>query len=284
MSTEIAPDDGSATSRIRPRRVSPGDVIGFIVVFGCFIGAWYFMSYWGLRHIFDKPGRLITPPHQVIDDSYLTWRFLGPQLQGLRWTATAALIGLLISIVLGMAIAIAMAQARWLERSVWPYLIAVQAVPILAVVPVIAAVFGYGLNARILVCVIISLFPIVSNTLFGLLSAETGQHDLFTLHGVSRWTRLTKLQLPAAMPAVFTGFRISAGLSVVGAVVGEQFFVRGDKGLGILMTVYRSRGETSLMYGALVLSALLGIVVFVVFAWINELVVGKWHESTRSPT
>ncbi len=81
-------------------------------------------------------------------------------------------------------------------------------------------------------CVIISIFPIVSNTLFGLLSAERSQHDLFTLHDASRRTRLRKLQLPAALPAIFTGFRIAAGLSVIGAVVGELFFRRGRRASG----------------------------------------------------
>ncbi len=79
-------------------------------------------------------------------------------------------------------------------------------------------------------CVIISIFPIVSNTLFGLLSAERSQHDLFTLHNASRRTRLRKLQLPAALPAIFTGFRIAAGLSVIGAVVGELFFRARQQG------------------------------------------------------
>ena len=178
-------------------------------------------------------------------------------------------------------LAVVMSQARWLERSLWPYLVALQAIPILAVVPIIAPLMGYELKARVLVCVIISFFPIVSNTLFGLLSADVGQHDLFTLRGASRWTRLRKLQLPAAMPAVFTGFRIAAGLSVIGAVVGELFFRRGDKGIGILMDQYRSRNQYPEMYGALVLSVLLGIVVFTLFGWLAKVAVGRWHESTR---
>jgi NitT/TauT family transport system permease protein len=197
------------------------------------------------------------------------------------WTTIAALIGLAMSIVLGMALATVMSQARWLERSLWPYLVALQAIPILAIVPIIALLVGYELNARVLVCIIISFFPIVSNTLFGLLSADVGQHDLFTLRGASRWTRLRKLQLPAAMPAVFTGFRIAAGLSVIGAVVGELFFRRGDKGIGILMEQYRQRNQYEEMYGALVLSVLLGIVVFTLFGWLAKVAVGRWHESTR---
>ena len=79
-------------------------------------------------------------------------------------------------------------------------------------------------------CVIISLFPIIVNTLFGLQSADRGMHDLFTLHHASRWTRLRKLMFPAALPAMFAGLRISAGLSVIGAIVGDFFFGRGQAG------------------------------------------------------
>jgi NitT/TauT family transport system permease protein len=156
-----------------------------------------------------------------------------------------------------------------------------QAIPILALVPIIGSIFGFEIPSRIFVCVLISLFPIVSNTLFGLLSADVGQHDLFTLHHVSRWTRLVKLQLPNAMPTIFTGFRIAAGLSVIGAIVGEIFFKRGDKGVGILLDSYRSRAQFPQMYGALILAAALGIAVFIVFGWLNNLVVGRWYESTR---
>jgi NitT/TauT family transport system permease protein len=188
----------------------------------------------------------------------------------------------LAAIVIGMSLAVLMSQARWLERSLWPYLVALQAIPILAVVPIIALLFGYELNARVLVCIIISFFPIVSNTLFGLLSADTGQHDLFTLRGASRLTRLRKLQLPAAMPAVLTGFRIAAGLSVIGAVVGELFFRRGSKkGIGILLEEYRQRNQLQQMYGALVLAVLLGIVFFTLFGWLSKVAIGRWHEATR---
>ena len=83
------------------------------------------------------------------------------------------------------------------------------------------------------------------------------------------------------MPTIFTGFRIAAGLSVIGAIVGELFFRRGDKGIGILMEQYRQRNQYPEMYGALILSALLGIVVFIFFGWLGKVVVGRWHESTR---
>jgi NitT/TauT family transport system permease protein len=257
------------------------DYIAPVVGFAGFIGFWYFMSYWGLKHIWDKPSFLITAPHTVIHDSFVNEQSRTALLSGLYWTARVSLIGLAIAIVIGMTLAIVMSQARWLERSIWPYLVAMQAIPILALVPIIGSIFGFEIPSRIFVCVLISLFPIVSNTLFGLLSAERGQHDLFTLHHVSRWTRLRKLQLPNAMPTIFTGFRIAAGLSVIGAIVGEIFFKRGDKGVGILLDSYRSRAQFPQMYGALILAAALGIAVFIIFGWLNNLVVGRWYETTR---
>ena len=271
-------DDAPAT--IKPKR-NAFDYIAPIIGFAVFIGLWYFMSYWALEHIWDKPSFLITPPHKVISVSFFDSVNRKALLSGLYWTARVALIGLAIAIVLGVSLAIIMSQARWLERSIWPYLVAMQAIPILALVPIIGSIFGFEIPSRIFVCVLIAMFPIVSNTLFGLLSADRGQHDLFTLHHVSRGTRLRKLQLPNAMPTIFAGFRIAAGLSVIGAIVGEIFFKRGDKGVGILLDSYRSRAQFPQMYGALILAAALGIAVFLVFGWLGNLVVGRWYESTR---
>jgi NitT/TauT family transport system permease protein len=265
----------------RGRRFDWAGIIGPIVTLGLFIGLWYLMHSWALRAIWDKPPFLVSPPHEVVRDAYLNSKIRGDMLDALLQTTIAAVLGLLLAIVLGMSLAILMSQARWLERSLWPYLVALQAIPILAVVPIIALLFGYELNSRVLVCVIISFFPIVSNTLFGLLSADVGQHDLFTLRGASRFTRMRKLQLPAAMPAVLTGFRIAAGLSVIGAVVGELFFRRGSKGIGILLEEYRSRNQYQEMYGSLILAVLLGVVFFTLFGWLTKVAIGRWHEATR---
>ena len=109
-----------------------------------------------------------------------------------------------------------MSQTKIMERALYPYLVMLQAIPILAIVPLISFWWGTGQQSRIIVCVIISLFPIIVNTLFGLQSAERGMHDLFTLHHANRFTRLRKLMYPAAMPAIFAGLRISAGLCVIG--------------------------------------------------------------------
>ena len=274
------PPDDAPVEAIKGRR-SALDYVGPVAVFGLFIAFWYFMSYVGIHEIMSKPKFLVPPPHRVVHDSFFVWRNLHPILDALWLSTRVALIGLGISIVLGMALAIVMSQARWIERAFWPYLIALQAIPILAIVPIIGVILGYDFRSRVLVCVIISLFPIITNTLFGLLSADRSQHELFTLHGAGRITRLRKLQFPAALPAIFTGFRISAGLAVIGSVVGDIFFQRGERGIGQLIQVYGARLNYPTMFGALIVTVALGITVFGCFGWLSQRFIGKWHESTR---
>jgi NitT/TauT family transport system permease protein len=255
------------------------DVLGPLVLFLLFIGAWYLLAY-NLKNNFAPNGKpiLIPAPHQV-------WWGVG-DVWGKIWASTlisfkTALLGLLIAILLGVGLAVLMSQARWVERAIYPYLVALQAVPILAMIPLIIAVAGSNFKSRVITTVLIAIFPIVSNTLFGLLSAERNQHDLFTLNGATRWTRLSKLQLPAAMPAMFTGFRISAGLSVIGAVVGDFFFAKGQPGLGRRLNDYFLNNQPSRMTTCAILAALLGILFFVTFGWISNKAVGHWHESSR---
>ncbi len=258
-------------------------VIGPIILLGLFLAVWEYMHRDGMRRWFDKPGFLVPSPATVINKSFFESSVVrGQMIAGLGWTAYSALLGLAITIVFGIALAVFMAQARWAERSIFPYLVALQAIPVLAIVPIIYSIYGGGIQSRVFVCVMISIFPIVTNTLFGLMSADVGQHELFTLRGAGRFKRLFKLQFPAAMPAIFTGFRISAGLSVIGAVVGEQFFRQGEKpGIGIIMEQFRQKTRYPLVFGGLMIAAGLGIAVFFVFSFLARLVVGHWHEGTR---
>lgn len=283
MTATTSPTAAAPVAAARRRR-SVSVYVGPIVTFVALVGLWEYFHRDGMRRFFDKPGFLVPSPATVIDHAFGNSIVREQLLVGLGWTTYAAVIGLLITIVVGMALAVLMAQARWAERSIYPYLVALQAIPVLAITPIIYSIFGGGMESRIYVCIMISIFPIVTNTLFGLTSVDPGQHDLFTLRGVSRWTRLMKLQFPAAMPAIFTGFRISAGLSVIGAVVGEQFFRQGEKpGIGIVMEQFRQKSRYPEMFGGLLIAAGLGIAVFLLFGLISRLVVGHWHESARKP-
>jgi NitT/TauT family transport system permease protein len=245
------------------------------------LGLWYAISYL----LLDPRRRfLLPPPHAVLQVGFLEPYNLQELLEGLWLTARVAMVGLAIAIVIGMGLAIAMSQARWIERSLYPYAVILQTIPILALVPLFGFWFGFGLTSRVLVCVLIALFPIIANTLFGLRSVDQDHHDLFTLHDAGRLTRLSKLQLPAALPSVFTGLRISAGLAVIGAIVGDFFFKQGEPGIGILIDLYRSRLQSEQMFAAIILASLFGIVVFWFFGFLARQVVGGWHQSARDST
>lgn len=251
-----------------------------LLVFVAVIAIWYAVTY-----LLLAPDRrfLLPPPHAVVRVAFLNRANLAELLNALLLSATVAAMGLGIAIVIGLAAAIAMVQARWIERSCYPYLVILQTIPVLALVPLFGFWFGFGLTSRVLVCVLVSLFPIVANTLFGLRSVASVHHELFTLHRAGRWARLVKLQLPAALPSIFTGLRISAGLSVIGAIVGDFFFKQGDPGIGILIDVYRQRLQSEQLFAAVILSSLLGVVVFWIFGLLARRVTGAWHESAGEP-
>jgi NitT/TauT family transport system permease protein len=250
-------------------------------VFVAVLGIWYGVSYL----LLDPQRRfLVPPPHEVVKVSFLDPYNLKELLDALWLSTRVAFIGLFIATVLGMLLAIAMSQARWVERSLYPYAVLTQTIPILAMVPLFGFWFGFGYVSRVLVVVLFCIFPIIANTLFGLRSVEQDHHDLFTLHDAGRLTRLWKLQLPAALPSIFTGLRISAGLAVIGAIVGDFFFKQGAPGIGILIDLYRSRLQSEQMFAAIIVSSLLGVIVFWFFGFLARRVVGGWHRSAQDPT
>jgi NitT/TauT family transport system permease protein len=267
----------------RPR-LTAGDIAGPGVVFALFVAIWYLLS---LSLLPPQKRFLLPPPHEVITDGFLVWRTgerrgLQPILASVGNSAQIALIGLVITIVVGMGLAVLMSMRSWLEKATWPYLVAIQSAPILALTPLIRALVDGARTQRLLVVVLIAIFPVVSNTLFGLLSADRSQHELFTLQGASRWTRMRKLQLPAALPNIFVGLRISAGLAVIGAVVGDIYFRQGGTvGVGAQIDLYRSKLWGAELIAAIVLASALGLVVFLFFGWLSRRVIGKWHVTNR---
>ncbi|SBW17070.1 ABC transporter [Candidatus Protofrankia californiensis] len=249
-----------------------------LAVLAAVVGVWYAVSYLALA---PRRRFLLPPPHEVVTDGFGDWSTFHEILTGLGETAQVALVGLAIAAALGMVFAVLMSQARWVERSFYPWAVVLQTIPILAVVPLIGFWLGYGFWSRTVVCVLIALFPIITNTLFGLWSVDAAHHDLFTLRHASRWARLVHLEVPSALPAVFTGLRISAGLSVIGAIVGDFFFREGQPGIGSLIDDYTRGLESAPLFAAIIVSSLFGLVVFWVFGLVAHLVVGGWHDSGR---
>jgi NitT/TauT family transport system permease protein len=251
-----------------------------LVVAAIVIGIWYLISY-----VFLDPGRrfLLPPPQQVLSVGFGNSLNRSDILSGLGVTAAVSVVGLAIAIVIGTLFAVVMSQARSLERSLYPWAVVLQTIPILAIIPVIGFWFGYGYSARLIVCVLISLFPITTNTLFGLKSADRAHRDLFRQRGAARWQVLVKLELPGALPSIFTGWRISAGLSVIGSIVGDFFFQQGPVGLGRLINGYTQNLQSEQLFASVIVASLLGLAVFWAFGLLAKLVVGPWHDSQQRP-
>ncbi len=245
-----------------------------LTVAAIIIGLWYLVSYVVLD---PRQSYLLPPPHEVIA-VYWDPTFAPEMYEALWNSAKVALTGLAIAIARGVSGALTMNQAAWLERSLYPYAVILQTIPILALVPLIGFWFGFDFTARVIVAVLIALFPMVSNTLFGLKSVERGQKELFALQHTGSWVLLAKLQFPTALPAIFTGMRISAGLAVVGAIVGDFFFQRGTPGIGALISKYQARLNAEPLFASIILASLFGVVVFWAFGWLSKRVVGKWHD------
>ncbi|MBA8817496.1 NitT/TauT family transport system permease protein [Microbacterium halimionae] len=240
-------------------------IIGLLVI-------WYAVSYLLLT---ENRRFLLPPPHQVVIETVGNPQVVAPMLAALGQTTIVALVGLASAVVIGMGWAILMSQSRLAERVLYPYAVILQTIPILALTPLIGIWMGYGIPARIVVCVIIAVFPMISNTLFGLQSADASAHDFFTLNKATRRQRLIKLQLPAAIPSVFTGLRNAAGLSVIGAIVGDFFFQQGSQGIGGLLRTYTLRLNMESLFLAIIFTALFGVLVFSVFAALDRAVVGR---------
>lgn len=260
-------------------------VAGPVVVLCLAVAVWYLLSTWLLP---PHKRFLLPPPHRVVAEGFLVWRTgdrrgLEPILASLWDSTRIALIGLSLTIFLGTLVAVPMSLSRAVEKATWPYLVAVQSAPILALTPLIRALIDGVTVQRVVVVVLVSIFPVVSNTLFGLLQAERGLHDLFTMQRAGTLARLFKLQFPSALPNMFLGYRISAGLSVIGAVVGDFYFRQGGTvGIGAQIDLYRSRLWGPELITAIIMASTLGIMVFAIFGWLSRRILGTWHGPTQA--
>lgn len=247
-----------------------------VVAFGIFVGVWYAVHYWILS---ENRKFIVPPPHAVIDKAFLDDIARSELFEGLVNTGRIALFGFIIASVLALVGSVLMAANRTVERALFPYAVALQTIPILALVPLFSIWFGPTRTARIVTCVLVAIFPILTSFLFGLKSVDRGHQDLFTLNHASRVTRFRKLLFPAALPSIFTGLRIGAGLCVIGALVADFFFSRGDLGLGRLLNNYAKRLEYERLFGGVILASALGVAIYVLIGWLANRSLRSWHES-----
>ncbi len=207
------------------------------------------------------------------------WSERNSLIEGFCITGAAALLAVLLSVLLGTIIAVLFSQSRWLRSAFYPYVVFLQTVPIVAIAPLLITWFGYGFSTVVLVSCIISLFPVISNGTAGLISVDENLKDLFRLGDATRLQTLTKLRIPFAISHLILGTRVSAGLAVIGAIVGE-FFVgngaTGYTGLGTLMTGWQNLARTDALIAVVLTSTLLGLTMIGIVNFIAGVLLWRW--------
>jgi NitT/TauT family transport system permease protein len=247
-----------------------GNLIPPLLVFILFLAIWHLVV-----SIFQLPKAVLPSPLQVANAGWENRELL---LKGIWATGKAAALGLFFSVAIGMLLATIFSQSRWLRLSLYPYIIFLQTVPIVAIAPLLIIWSGNNLRTIVLVAVIISVFPIVANVTSGLMSLDRNWLDLFKLNGAGRWQTLWKLQLPAAIRFLVIGMRIACGLAVIGAIVGEFFVGNGTAydGLGTLMTQWQVRQKTDALIAAVGASTLLGVAFFAGVNLLSNTLLRRW--------
>lgn len=231
----------------------------------------------GYVRVFDVPRFLLPSP---LDVAHAISRNPAKLMQATIRTGVAAALALVASVICGVLVGFLFAQSVLLRRSLYPYAVFLQTVPIIAVAPLIVLWMGYGTASIITVATIISVFPVITAATAGLTFIDPVLVDLFRLHHASRWNTLLKLRIPNAIPAIITGTRTSSGLTVIGAIVGEFFtgYGAGDNGLGFLIRVTADQSRTPDLFAAVLAATALGVCIFGSVSGAGAAILGRWYD------
>jgi NitT/TauT family transport system permease protein len=186
--------------------------------------------------------------------------------------------GFALSVIVGIPLAVGIVTWRGFEKTMYPLLVASQTVPKVAIAPLFLVWFGFGQTPKVLIAFLIAFFPIVIDTAVGLRSVPTEMTDLAHSMGASRLALFWKIRFPYALPNIFGGLKVGITLAVIGAIVGE--FVGADSGLGYVLVIANGRLDTSLLFAAILVLVLIGIVTFLIVD-IAERMAIPWHVSKR---
>jgi NitT/TauT family transport system permease protein len=241
-----------------------------IIVFGLVLLTWHTVVV-----LLKIPQVILPKPGQVLT---AMWNQKTELLRASWVTLQASLFGLTASALFGSVIAILFSQSRWIRTALYPYVIFLQTVPIVAIAPLLIIWSGTGLRTVVLVSCIISIFPIISNVTSGLLSVDQNHIDLFRMQDASRWKTLLKLRIPSAVPSLVLGLRVSSGLAVIGTIVGELFAASSGAydGLGMVMNAKQANYRTAELMATILACTCLGILLFAAVQFLGNVLLRRW--------
>ena len=257
-----------------PRRSPPADLLLPLAVLTLLLLVWQ-----AVVSLFRISPVLFPSPLLVLQ---AVWKIRWQLSEATLRTAAAAASGLAMGICTGTLTAFAFSQSAAVRRAFYPYAVLLQTVPIIAIAPIVIVTLGRGFLSVTLVAAILSLFPIITNTTTGLLQVDGNLQDLFRLNHATRWQTLIHLRVPAALPYLLSGIRISSGSAIVGAIVGEFFVGSGTPGLGALIQRKSASLVLSELYAVVLISTLLGTLAFGGISVAGEWVLRRWFGMSLS--
>lgn len=206
---------------------------------------------------FDIPDFILPAPSAVITALYYGITS-GVLVYNFAVTALQTLAGFLLAAVVGISLGAAVAEFRLLERVVYPWLVALQTLPKIAIAPLIIIWAGYGIGSKIIIVALVALFPVLVNTIMGLKSCDKGKLDLMRSLGAGRWETFRTVRLPNALPFIFAGLNVAIVLAILGSIVGE--FVGAKAGLGNLIMEANYQFDVSRIFAVLVILGVFGVI------------------------
>ncbi len=227
---------------------------------------------------YDIPQFLVPSPLVVLQTLIKDWSLLGAAL---LVTLKVTFLALVCSVLLGVAIAFAFVQSKWIETAFFPYAVLLQVTPIVAIAPLIIIWVQSPTVSLVICATLVALFPIIANTTLGLRSVNPGLQSLFRMNRATRWQTLVRLRIPSALPYFFGGLRISSGLALIGAVVAEFVAGTGGTGTGLAYQILQSGYQLNIprMFAALALITATGVALFAMMGALSTWALGSWHES-----
>ena len=221
---------------------------------------------------------ILPAPHHILA---AMWDKLPRLLDAAAYTVQPMVLGYLTAVVLGVLIALGIAFSRTVEGVVYPLLVFFQIIPKIAVAPLFIIWFGFGLMPKVLLVFLLSFFPIVVSAITAFRSVDADIMDLARSTGASRLKTFWKIQLPHALPTLFTGFKVAAALSSTAAVVAE--FVASDQGLVFLLLEFNGALDTTMTFATIIVLSILGLLLYAAVELVERFTI-PWHVSHRPPT
>ncbi len=245
-----------------------------LVAFALALAAWE-----AAVRFYDVPSYILPTPSLVILTLIKDWGVLSASL---LVTLSITFEALAAAVVGGVVIALAFAQWRPIERVFFPFAVAMQVTPIVAIAPLLL-IYLSAKMAVLAVAFLVAFFPILSNTTLGLNSSDRNLRDLFQLYGSSGWQELAWLRIPSALPYFLAGLRIGGGLALIGAIVAEIAAGTAGHGAGLAYRIVESgfRLNVARMFAALLLISVSGITIYLLLSAISHLLLRHWHESAQ---